>query len=309
MNDPESVLTEVYVLVDDLLPEVMPVVPVRPGPPPALAPSEIITLAVMSQWARFRSERDFYRYAEHQLRPLFPHLPSRSQFNRHVRRWAGVIAHLGAVLGHHLAAAPPYEIIDTTAVPLRNVKRGGARWLGQEVDIGWSSRLGWYEGVHLLTCASPTGVLTGMGAGPASVNDRRLAETFFALRTQPAPGVPSVGTDRGRIYLADQGFGGQAVEQRWQERYGVTLICPPQVDRRTRRWPPALHAWLKPRRQIIETVHGRLLRWFRLEATRPHTLTGALAMLAATFAMHNITIWLNRHHGRPDLSIAEVLGW
>ena len=309
MNDPESVLTEVYVVVDDLLSTLLPVVPGRPGPPPALAPSEVITLAVMSQWARFRSERDFYRYAEQRLRALFPQLPSRPQYNRQVRRWADLIAQVGVTLGHALAGDAPYEVIDTTAVPVRNVQRRGAGWLAQEVDIGWSSRLGWYEGVHLLTCTSPSGVLTGMGAGPASTQDRRLAETFFAERTQPGPRLPAVGTSCGHTYLADMGFGGRAVERRWREHYGVTLICPPQPDRKSRRWPPALRAWLTTHRQIIETVHARVLRWFRLDANRPHTLIGILAMLAATVALHNITIWLNRYHGRPDLAIAEVLGW
>lgn len=309
MSDPETFLTEVYVLIDDCLAEALPVAPARPGPAPALAPSEVVTLAVVSQWARFRSERDFYRFAEQRLRSLFPGLPSRPQYNRQVRQWAGLIAEVGALLGHQLAATAPYEVIDTTAVPLRNAKRRGATWLDGISDIGWSSRLGWYEGIHLLTCATPSGVLTGIGAGPASVNDRPLAETFFAVRQQPQPAVPSIGPALGDVYLADTGFGGQAVERRWHDHYGVTLICPPQADRQTRRWSSALRAWLKRHRLIIETVHARLLRWFRLEHNRPHTLAGALAMLAATMNLHNVTIWLNRRHGRPDLAIAEVFGW
>jgi len=46
-----------------------------PGPKASLTESEVITLIIFSQWARVRSERDFYRYAASRLRPAFP--PSR----------------------------------------------------------------------------------------------------------------------------------------------------------------------------------------------------------------------------------------
>ena len=110
-------------------------------------------------------------------------------------------------------------------------------------------------------------------------------------------------------YLADQGFGGAACEARFRAAYGATLVCPPQPDRRTRVWPPALRRWLIRRRQVVETVRDRLIHAFRLDANRPHSLAGALANLAAAAAAHNVVIALNRRHSRPDLAIAEVIGW
>ena len=59
----------------------------RPGPDASLSPSEVITLAIFARWNRFASERDFYRYAEANLRDAFPTLPERSQFNRLVRSY------------------------------------------------------------------------------------------------------------------------------------------------------------------------------------------------------------------------------
>ena len=52
-----------------------------PGPRASLTGSEVVTLVIFSQWGRFRSERDFYRYAASRLRSAFPALPRRSQFN------------------------------------------------------------------------------------------------------------------------------------------------------------------------------------------------------------------------------------
>ena len=62
-------------------------------------------------------------------------------------------------------------------------------------------------------------------------------------------------------------------------------------------------------RQIIETVHDRLLNFFRLAKERPHCIAGFQARLAAKVALHNVCIWLNRQHGRPLLQFADLLGW
>ena len=57
----------------------------RAGRPALLTDPEVITLAILAQWPRFRSERDFWRFAQAHLRPYFPNLCSQSQLNRRVR--------------------------------------------------------------------------------------------------------------------------------------------------------------------------------------------------------------------------------
>ena len=88
--DPETFLVELYVLADDFC-KTFPAPP-HPGPAATLARSEVVTLAVLSQWARFRSERDFWRYATTRLPGYFPRLPSRPQFNRQRRQAAPITA-------------------------------------------------------------------------------------------------------------------------------------------------------------------------------------------------------------------------
>src|SRR3712207_8784070 len=83
--DLESLLVSLYVLVDDWWEEEHPTPARRPGRPPSLSPSEVLTLAVVSQWPRWRSERDFWRFADAHLRPCFPDLVSHGQLNRRIR--------------------------------------------------------------------------------------------------------------------------------------------------------------------------------------------------------------------------------
>jgi hypothetical protein len=212
-------------------------------------------------------------------------------------------------LGARLAGATPFEVVDCTALPTRNVKRRGPGWMPGAMDVGFSNRVGSYEGAKVLTCVSPTGAVTGFGLGPASTNDRPLAETLFAQRAEPTPALVSAGRSPGGCYLSDQGFGGQACEARFAARYGARLVCPPQPDRRTRVWPKTLRRWLIGRRQIVESVHANFMALSRWSTNRPHTLVGVLCNLATIAALHNLCIAVNRRHGRPDLATAEVIGW
>jgi hypothetical protein len=81
------------------------------GRPALLTDPEVITLAILAQWPRFRSERDFWRFAWVHLRAYFPNLCSQSQFNRRVRALepeVRVLQRAFAVeIAEPLAGAPP----------------------------------------------------------------------------------------------------------------------------------------------------------------------------------------------------------
>lgn len=306
MLDPETFLVELYVLADEFCKRAVP--PGRShGPAPALTPAETLTLALFSQWQQFPSEAAFHRWASKHLRPLFPRLPSRPQFNRLVRRCQAGLTAFALHLGHDLAVDDhAYEVIDGTGVRVRNAKRRGEGWLAGQADIGTCSRLGWYEGVRLLLRVTPHGAVTGWGIGPASAHDRTLAETFFGAA--PQPGLAGVGQPVSDCYVADMGFSGAQCGARWASAYGAVVVCPPQTGSR-RVWPKPLKRWLARLRQVIETVNDRLLTTFGLDAERPHALSGLQARLAATIGLHNVCLWLNRKHGRPDLAFADLLDW
>ena len=83
--DLDSFLVSLYVLVDDWWKAKHSSEPPRVGRPALLADSEVITLAILAQWPRWRSERGFWRFARAHLSSYFPTLCSQSQFNRRVR--------------------------------------------------------------------------------------------------------------------------------------------------------------------------------------------------------------------------------
>jgi hypothetical protein len=135
--------------------------------------------------------------------------PHRSQFNRLARFYADAIEEIALHLVHMIEGERClYQALDASAMPVRDAKPRAHGWLAGRADIGWSNRLGWYEGSSLLTAVDPTGVITGFCFGAASTADQPLAETFFNLRVNPNPTLISVSSAFSGAYVANKGFEG-----------------------------------------------------------------------------------------------------
>jgi len=306
MFDLDTFLTTLYVTIDDFCKQhTQP--RRRPGPVPSLSVSEVLTLVVFGQWARFGSERGFYRFAVARLRPFFPSLPAYSQFNRLIRLY---LPELVAFFRHtaELAKCPTdlYQVIDGFGVATRNKSRRGEGWLALFANKGLCSRLGWYIGFQVMDCVTSEGAVTGFGFGSASVKDTTLAETMLALRAFPQPNAQSVGEYSDLPYLADKGFAGQEWQWRVQVEYAACILNAPRVCD-PQKWPKWLHRLHASLRQMVETVHDKLLGIFRLETERPHTLDGFRTRLTAKYALHNVCLWLNKSVGRGPLQFADLL--
>jgi hypothetical protein len=184
----------------------------------------------------------------------------------------------------------------------------GAGWLAGQADIGWSNRVGWYEGFHLLVSIAQDGMITGYGFGSASTHDQLLLETLLTVRAQPTSQLSSPGKPAQRCSIADKGFAGEKPRQRWRDQRGAEVITP-QHQRSKRSWPKEWRRWLAHLRQGIESVFEKLLNTFRLARESPHTLTGFQARLAAKISLHNFCIWFNGHLQRPPLAFADLIDW
>jgi hypothetical protein len=167
MLKPDAFLLALYVEVDDFCKTHVDLVgsctPAR-GSQWALSPAEVVTLAVFGQWGRFQRERGFYRYAEQCLRPLFPRLPHRSQFNRCTRACSPILAGFFTYLAQELGASESrFEVLDRFGLATRAVGRRGGEWLYGYADKGQCTRLGYFHGMQILSAVTAEGVFTGFG--------------------------------------------------------------------------------------------------------------------------------------------------
>jgi hypothetical protein len=336
----DTFLVTVYAIVDDLYSRhCAPYKPVRRGHKPEVSDSEILTLTIVAQWYRSRSETDFLKYAREHWQAYFPRQLSQSAFNRRSRNLMGVLALLGPLVHQRvvetLGTAGSYRVIDGLPVPLMRLVRGNHRRLfGYEAKVGLGeSDKHFYYGVKLLGVISDLGTLTGWVSGPADCDERWLTEALLAWRQDPTAAPPTAealapvlgpshkaqgrrrgpsgplgpsrgaGVREGGAWVADLGFWGDQWVAHWAEAYGVQMVT--RADYREQPAPDRKEAgaWLSHYRQIVETVFASLSETFGAKYPRAQTLWGIWTRLAAKVAAHNLAVLLNGLFERPTFAV------
>ena len=203
--DLELLLVSIYLLVDEWWREKHPPTPRKPGRPPSLTASEVLTLAVLAQWPRFRSERDFFRFAHAHLREYFPNLLSHGQLNRRIRALEPELRALQRDLAATLAdGSEVYHVLDTTLIPaivrVRACRKGlscGQAAFGRSV-----SKTEWVYGFKVALSVSLEGVVAVFELARANSDERPIGEFLVASDSHDA-------------FLADKGFSSAEWERRW----------------------------------------------------------------------------------------------
>lgn len=326
--DLETFLTTVYVLTDDLYKQcVQPVMPPCGGREPNLSDSEVLCLALVSQWRAgvpWQSERGFVRYALRHLRPYFPGMTSQSAFNRRMRHLWGAYILIQQALAKTLSQPSDCEVMDCVPIPVAK----GARSFhpGHLADIARVGKGGndrFFYGLHLLLVVSASGPATGWVLASGNIQDRWLAELLLSSRVgasqlrgpladdstprleRPSDWigpVQSCGQAQGKLILADLGYSGSDWQQHWQDDCGATVLTPPDWERHSAR------RWHSSTRQVIETAFATLCATVGLRTVQAHTLWGMITRVGAKLAAYNLGILINRLIGRPDLALPTLVG-
>ena len=298
--DLDSFLVSLYVLVDDWWQEHHPssVRKRKPGRPALLSDPEVITLAILAQWPRFSSERDFWRFASAHLRAYFPNLCTQSQFNRRVRALELELHALQRAFAGEIAESSAiYHVLDTTLVPAVVRVRASRKGLfcGQATFGRSASKTEWIYGFKVALVVDSKGVVSAFGLAPAASDERPIGEALIAEDLHEA------------YLLADKGFTGVEWERHWLEGYGALVAATPKANTR-RAWSKEDRRWASGKRQIIEGVICQLKDFFGLERHRAKTLAGLLARLAAKVAAYTCGQRINDSLGRPLRHLADLLG-
>lgn len=294
--------------------------------------SEALTpMVIVLQWLG-NSERAVLRHAATSWPSYFPRLLSQSAFNRRSRDLGAVCAQLMRLIADELGAVhTPYQIVDTTPIPLARLCRGKRhRLFAEDAAIGrGGSDKHLYYGCALPLAVAADGPVTGFVAGPASTEGRWLFDALLGWRVDPTkplwtvadipvprkrrggcvgPTGPrwwpgSVGKPTPETYITDAGFTGRAWHQHRRTDCAATVISsgqygadpPPRVSHTHQRW-----------RQMVETVNALLADALRLAYPLAKTQWGVMTRIAAKCAAFNVGIWVNPYLGRPDLASATL---
>jgi Transposase DDE domain len=285
--DLDLLCTSVYCTADDLLPQ-KPTNWRR-----ELTDAEIVTLCVAKAMMGIPSDRRFLRAAKHQLRHLFPKLPSQSALHKRRARLAATVEWLVGVFATQSPAAhDPLVVVDSTAVECgRSVETTRRSQLADWCAYGYSrSHSRWFWGMRLHLACSLDGTPRAVMLTGADRKERDVALTQL---------LPVAARTGATIAVCDKGYAGAEFAAA-AAALGVEIVRPNRRDEP----PTAVH--LAPIRQRIESVFQTMKDLLSLERHGTRTLENLKAAIAIRLLALAAAINLNHHLGRPPRQLADL---
>jgi hypothetical protein len=274
--DLDSLLTALYVLVDDLLPA-----RTGAGRRPKITDSELITLAVAQILLDCHSERRFLRLARRRLGHLFPYIPKQPGYNKRLRALAPQICE---AISHLAKISPSFcdrlRLLDSTPVPC-----GASRESVKRSELaGWAaygycaSHSRYFWGLRLYLLCAPDGMPVSFCLAPANEGEREVAAAMLerARRQGLLTG--------GEIIIADKGFAGEEFEQT-VACLDATLIRPDRKGEKPR------FGKLGAVRQWIESIYNTTKSQLSLEDHGGHIPEGVWARICQRVLALAAGVW------------------
>lgn len=274
--DLDSLLTALYVLVDDLLPA-----RTGAGRRPKITDSELIMLAVAQILLDCHSERRFLRLARRRLGHLFPYIPKQPGYNKRLRALAPQICE---AISHLARISPSFcdrlRLLDSTPVPC-----GASRESVKRSELaGWAaygycaSHSRYFWGLRLYLLCAPDGMPVSFCLAPANEGEREVAAAMLerARRQGLLTG--------GEIIIADKGFAGEEFEQT-VACLDATLIRPDRKGEKPR------FGKLGAVRQWIESIYNTTKSQLSLEDHGGHIPEGVWARICQRVLALAAGVW------------------
>ncbi len=277
--DLDTLLTAIYVLVDDFLPR-----RTGPGRPPRISDAELITLAVAQVFMGLPNDRQFLALAAYRLGHLFPYLPQQPGYNKRLRK---LLPEIARAINYLAFNSPGFcdslRLLDSTPVPC-----GASRETARRSEFAGHAGYGYcrshsryFWGFRLYLLCSADGTPIAFELAPANAPERDVAREMLER-------VPLAG----HTVIADKGFAGREFEQFMRLR-GATFLRPDRKDERPR------FGSLGRIRQWIESVFWTCKGQLGLERHGARTLPGLGARVALRLLALAAGLWHNGQVGEP----------
>jgi hypothetical protein len=141
------------------------------GRPAEMHTSEVMTILASFHTSHYRNFKHYYLdFVRNHLRHAFPTLVSYARF---VELEARASAYLAAyLLWHGLGVSTGIAFIDSTVLPVCNIRRAGRHRVFRDLAAFGRTGAGWFFGFKLHLVANDRGELLGVAITPGNVDDR-----------------------------------------------------------------------------------------------------------------------------------------
>lgn len=289
----------IYCLVDDAWVQIAPLLQ-RPGPLPACSDSELIAMALLAECRGLDKETEVLAWwRERPQRALFPHVPSRTRFNRRRRALARAINLVRQIVLRSLDLAEDNQcVIDSLPIPVMGfhlVPGGSREWATHEARFGrCASKKQTLYGYKLHCVMTLGGVILDFSLAPANETDLIVGTgLLFGLRD--------------RLVVGDKGYISAALAEELRGQ-GVRVVTLPRRNQAAQ-VAPAVRRLVNGVRQIVETVNGQLVEQFHIQTNHAYSFDGLCARLYTKLTAHTLCIKINRLLGQPDVLQIKALAW
>ncbi len=286
--DMESLLTIIYVLVDDWYKtEGNKLLEGKVGSKPVFSDSEMLTLMLAHEFAPYPGETQYVGYLRANYLYLFPKLVDQSQYNRRSRGLGQVMEVLRTAWVIQLGGLEDKQLVlDTKPVPVMGYSRSKqhSEFAGRAAYGYCAARKLHYFGYKLVSLITLNGLPIVYDIVPANLEEREAAEAIL-----------------GRVsacdIFADKGFLGQD----WQAEvlsYSANRLWTPKRANQHLQNPAAFDALLNRVRERIESSFHQLQNTGRfLERLLAKTVLGLSTRLIAKVAALTLRFLLDRDFG------------
>jgi len=293
--DLDTLATALYVKIDDALKDDPGLGRWRPkiGIEAKLTDAELCTLAVLQALLGFTSEARWLRHARTHLAHLFPYLPGQSGYNKRLRAAAAQLNALIRLLAVDTDAFfDDVWVIDSTPVECGRSRPTAKRSnLAGYAGYGYcASHSRYFWGLRLHLVCTPAGLPVAFALANPKIDEREVARDLFEIDHA------LLGSRPGQIVLADKGYASAEFETFLVDQ-GATLLRPARKGEK----PRAGARFLKPLRQLIESVNDTLKGQLDLERHGGRTYDGVVARVLQRLLALTAAIWHNHHTGQPIL--------
>jgi hypothetical protein len=288
-TDLDTLLTALYVLVDD---HVIEPGPRRPGHPKRLSDAELVCLAVAQVLLGARSEHHWLRMCYGRLGHLFPYLPKQPGYHKRIKAAAPLIC---TTMLYLATLCPSWSdglrLIDATPVPCgasrQTVRRSELAGLA---DYGYcAAHSRWYWGLKLYLITTAEGMPAAWCLADPKIGEREVAADLLDLARDTGA------LREGMIVLADKGLAGRELERYAAGEVKVLLVRPDRKDERRR------YGNLGGMRQWVESVYDTAKDQLSLERHGARTAGGVFARIAQRLLALAACIWHNWSVRTTDL--------
>lgn len=241
------------------------------GPDCGLAISEIMTILVMFQMARFRNFKVFYEgFLLNYWRSYFPGLPGYPRFITLIKR-----ALFPMTLFTHLKGGQRTGIyyIDSSCLPVCHLKRSKRHKVFDRIAEYGRTSIGWFFGLKLHIVINDKGELIAFKVTKGNRNDGKEAKSLL----KPLQGLAF--GDKG--YICKKLF-----EQLYSQ--GLKLITRYRKNMKNRLELNGYEKQLLNQRNLVETVIDHLKHSYQVWHTRHRSVINALTHLVTALAAYAI---------------------